>query len=274
MVLPRISCRRVGEPETLRVEGLDAQTRYYFAVRAIDAARNTGPLSTSLEVRTTIGPDVTPPVPITNLQVVDKSETSVTLRSTAPIDDRGTCASYDLRWTLETINEDNWAFANSVPELPEPREQNVIENHRVTGLPPGSRISFALRSRDAAGNVSGISNLVWAQTDAEAGPDSTPPSAVTDLIAAAMGATSVRLTWTAVGDDGLVGRASAYEVRRASAPINDASWLAATPVTVGIEPAVSRAVETLIVGGLTADRRTTTSPYGFWTMQETPRLFP
>lgn len=43
--------------------------------------------------------------------------------------------------------------------------------------------------------------------------DSTPPAVVTDLVASPSGTQSVDLFWTAVGDDGLSGTATSYDVR-------------------------------------------------------------
>ncbi|HET7250114.1 MAG TPA: S8 family serine peptidase [Gemmatimonadales bacterium] len=43
--------------------------------------------------------------------------------------------------------------------------------------------------------------------------DALPPAAVTDLASGAITPTSVALTWTAPGDDGMLGRATAYELR-------------------------------------------------------------
>ena len=45
-------------------------------------------------------------------------------------------------------------------------------------------------------------------------PDALPPAAVIDLRAEAVAPDSVRLAWTAPGDDGVVGRAAAYDLRR------------------------------------------------------------
>ncbi len=84
--------------------------------------------------------------------------------------------------------------------------------------------------------------------------DVTAPAAIGDL-AAATGTIggSVRLTWTAVGDDGGVGTATSYLVRYSTAAINsEATWNAATPVTSGIPtPGIAGQSESMIVSGLT-----------------------
>lgn len=42
---------------------------------------------------------------------------------------------------------------------------------------------------------------------------------------------TLRFTWTATGDDGNVGTAAGYDLRYSTAPITDANWAAATPIT-------------------------------------------
>jgi len=54
-------------------------------------------------------------------------------------------------------------------------------------------------------------------------PDTTPPGAITDLTAALDSVTSIRLVWTAPGDDGSSGRAACYDIRQALRPINAAN---------------------------------------------------
>ncbi|MCX7590267.1 MAG: glycoside hydrolase family 127 protein, partial [Kiritimatiellae bacterium] len=56
-------------------------------------------------------------------------------------------------------------------------------------------------------------------------PDPVPPAPVTDLSAEALGNGKVRLTWTAPGDDGRVGRAAEYQVKYSAKEIKEhADW--------------------------------------------------
>lgn len=52
--------------------------------------------------------------------------------------------------------------------------------------------------------------------------DTVPPAAVADLAVKAAGIRSVTLAWTAPGDDGKIGTASAYDLRYATAPADPA----------------------------------------------------
>ena len=92
-----------------------------------------------------------------------------------------------------------------------------------------------------------------------AAPDSTAPAAVTDLRATPTSSTTIRLDWTATGDDGSTGLATAYDMRYSTSRIRtDADFTAATPLTG--EPVVlsSGLAQTMTVSGLTAD-----TPYWF-----------
>ena len=80
--------------------------------------------------------------------------------------------------------------------------------------------------------------------------DPTPPSAVTDLAVSGSGLTSVILTWTATGDDGLVGTASSYDVRYSNTLITSANWATASQAVGEPSPQVSGSTETFTVSGL------------------------
>jgi chitodextrinase len=254
-VLPIKPCAVVGTEETLQVEGLDPETESYFALRAIDAAGNAGPISVSLLVVTPAFPDTVAPAQVTDLANAGADTTSVTLRWTAPADDRGRCAAYDLRVSAERIDEANWDQASAIDGLPSPAAPGEAESTRVTGLQPGTRLAFAVRARDAVGNLSAVSNVVWAETDTIPEPptDQAPPAGLEDLAAAALSPTSIRLSWTSVGDDGAQGRAMSYEVRRSSVAIDVAGWDAATVVDVPFAPGPAGTAESLTVTGLAPD---------------------
>ncbi len=63
------------------------------------------------------------------------------------------------------------------------------------------------------------------------GPDVTRPAPPDGLTQYGGTATSVTVAWALAGDDSLAGRATAYEVRYATTPLDDATWAAATLVT-------------------------------------------
>jgi len=61
-------------------------------------------------------------------------------------------------------------------------------------------------------------------------PDFVAPNAVTDLRVQAVAGTTVRVAWTAPGDDADVGRAAAYEIRASQSPITAENFEQATLV--------------------------------------------
>lgn len=81
-------------------------------------------------------------------------------------------------------------------------------------------------------------------------PDTTPPAAVTDLAIAAVAATSVTLRWSAPGEDGAKGTASAYDIRWSTTAINASNWSAATQAASPPSPKAAGSIETHRVEGL------------------------
>ncbi len=85
------------------------------------------------------------------------------------------------------------------------------------------------------------------------GPDSIPPDPVTDLTASATTSTAVLLQWTAAGDDGFEGTASAYDVRFASFPIDTLNFETATQAMGAPLPSPAGEPEQMLVTGLGFD---------------------
>ena len=118
--------------------------------------------------------------------------------------------------------------------------------------------------------------------------DSTPPSVIADLRGEALSGRRVRLTWSAPGDDGMEGRAAAYEVRHSASPLAPASFEGGTLVTGVPEPAAARSEEELVLGDLPEDelvhfmvravddasKGSFSNGVAVWTLDETPPLPP
>jgi hypothetical protein len=124
--------------------------------------------------------DVTPPATVSNLAVVPTGPSSLSVSWTAPGDDGtiGTASVYDLRWSASAITAANFASAIPVGVQPVPLLAGTLQSWIGTGLSPGSTYFYAIRTRDAAGNWSGVSNSASATTSAA---DTTPPAAIQDL---------------------------------------------------------------------------------------------
>ena len=82
------------------------------------------------------------------------------------------------------------------------------------------------------------------------GSDTEAPARVTDLYGEAEGMTSIRLTWTAVGDDSMAGQAASYDIRYATNL--GVTWDRMTQVSNEPEPRSAAEAESLSVTGLPA----------------------
>ncbi|MBI2100713.1 MAG: right-handed parallel beta-helix repeat-containing protein [Candidatus Vogelbacteria bacterium] len=197
-----------------RLSQLTPATLYHYRVRSKDQAGNEA-LSIDFTFTTQAAPvpDTAPPQTITDLRVSSIGKKSTVLAWTAPYQDltatsSGPVASYDLRYarntTWSTITDANWSTSAQASGEPTPALPGQTETYTLVDLTPGKTYSVALKSQDAAGNVSAISNVVSfttsvqpaAQTqDATAGgsgggggrgtaaTDTTAPSSPTNLTA-------------------------------------------------------------------------------------------
>ncbi len=199
------------------------------------------------------GGDTTAPATTSSLGVLSTTMTSATILWTAPGDDgtTGTAAQYDVRYsTAGPITTANWATAIAAVGEPTPGAAGTPQSMTITGLSPGTTYWFALRTADEVPNWSGVSNSPSGTT--LTAPDTTAPAAITDLAVTGAGVAEVTLSWTAPGDDGATGTATAYDVRVSTSPITtDVEFQAASPVTTGVPaPAAAGTVQNAQVTGL------------------------
>jgi formylglycine-generating enzyme required for sulfatase activity len=112
-------------------------------------------------------PDTTPPSPVRDLTAQVASATSVRLEWRAPGDDglTGTAAQYDIRYALAPIDTlPAWEGAIQVEGEPVPAERGSTETFVVGGLTRDTEYFFALRTADATGNWSDLSNCPMVRT--------------------------------------------------------------------------------------------------------------
>ncbi|MBN1889244.1 MAG: right-handed parallel beta-helix repeat-containing protein [Thermoflexales bacterium] len=110
-----------------------------------------------------------------------------------------------------------------------------------------------------AGELSGgtfsLSGGFWGSSEQITITDTTPPAAITDLVAStSSGPGSVDLGWTATGDDGITGTAFAYVVRYHTQPITGTNWSSATDVAGEPAPQAAGTAQGMSVGGLVPGR--------------------
>jgi hypothetical protein len=80
--------------------------------------------------------------------------------------------------------------------------------------------------------------------------DVTSPARVTDLTVSLAGEDSLRLQWSAPGDDGGSGSASSYQIRRSGSPISGANFGSAAPVANPPAPLTGGTTQVFIVAGI------------------------
>ncbi|MBI3539648.1 MAG: hypothetical protein HY076_05195 [Candidatus Eisenbacteria bacterium] len=158
-------------------------------------------------------------------------------------------AVYDLRRAPSAAALGDFASATPVAGVPSPSAPGTVEHARATGLTEGGTYAFAVRSRDAEGNVSATSNVVSATLPHVA------PAAVRDLVVESASDTIAMLRWTATGDDGTIGRPQRYLLRAATEPIDAAGFAAAPYAMDAPASTASGGVERARFAGLPAGRR-------------------
>jgi glucose/arabinose dehydrogenase/chitodextrinase len=164
--------------------GLGPATTYSYTVTAVDAAGNVSPPSTA--VNATTPADTTAPSVPTNLVATANGPTQITLTWTASTDNVGV-TGYDVY--RDGANDPITTVGST--------------SYVNTSLTPGTTYTYAVRARDAAGNVSGPTAAVSATTPA---PDTTPPTA--EMSAPTPGATvsgTVTVGANATDNVGVVG---------------------------------------------------------------------
>ncbi|MDO9578315.1 MAG: hypothetical protein Q7J16_10560 [Candidatus Cloacimonadales bacterium] len=229
-----------GTSETLTITGLNLLTEYFAAIKAVDEADNVSDISNVVSATTTALPDTTPPATITDL-AVEPTETEIELTWTAPGDDGmvGTAHHYEIRMSDAEITETNWDAAEILPGPPWPLLAGSPQDYTVNGLVNNQTYYFAIKAFDDNSNVSEVSNSPSGMLL----NDLIPPADITNLAVTtgyAVNLTTIKIHWTAPGDNGNEGTCDHYEVRYSFQPINAANWESATlfnnppaPLTAG-----------------------------------------
>lgn len=135
-------------------------------------------------------PDITPPARVEDLAVQSVSENTVVLTWTAPGDDGniGQAVKYDIRYSTEEINKQNWSTAKQVYDEPEPQTSGSTETYTVKNLEHKKLYYFAIKTYDDVNNISPLSITTYAVTGDVSGGSGTwnsisapPPVNLKDL---------------------------------------------------------------------------------------------
>lgn len=173
------------------------------------------------------GAHIAPPPAVSALTVVDTESRSAQVAWTAPTySSSAPVQRYRVRVDTEPIDDaDDFAAARSLaaPVPVGPGTEHVL---RINNLWPETPYYVAIQTENAAGR----STLTTLSAPVEL-PDRVAPATISNLRIAELRPDAVTLAWTAPGDDGMRGTATAYDLRYAEYPIESPSDFAgATPV--------------------------------------------
>lgn len=137
-------------------------------------------------------------------------------------------------------------IVNELPPVANATDLGLYTTWLHSDLSQDSVYSYRVVSVDQGGALSMVSHGVSARPLPIEVGDTTPPAKINDLAAAqGTGLGIVNVSWSAVGDDGMAGAASSYDLRVSLSPITDANWNAASRANTGI-PKASGSQESLI----------------------------
>jgi len=106
--------------------------------------------------------DEDPPEAITDLTVLESNPGALTVGWTAPGNDGdiGTASQYEIKYATVPLTPENWNTAAAFTRPPSPLPAGTAQQATIPLLSPANTYYVAIRTVDAAGNWSDISNVV------------------------------------------------------------------------------------------------------------------
>jgi hypothetical protein len=179
------SFAQIGTTTTTTLDDatLSASTAYGYRVRAEDTNGNLGPYSAVVSVTT---PSPVPSLP-GNLGATSPSSTEIDLSWTASTETGGSISDYLVERCLG-------ASCTNFAQIGAPTSTTYDD----IGLTNGNTYTYRVRAADASSHLSPYSNLASATATT---PDTQPPTAPSNLSAAAASSSAINLTWTSSTDN-------------------------------------------------------------------------
>jgi uncharacterized protein (TIGR03437 family) len=133
---------------------------YYWSVQTVDTGYRRSSWAPEQSFAVTSAPDPIPPAAVTLNALTGPGAGQVLVSWSAPGDDgnTGTAKAYALRYATAPITDGTWPLTNPVLSVPVPSAAGTWQSVLVDGLQTRQRYYFALKTIDAAGNLSAISN--------------------------------------------------------------------------------------------------------------------
>nr|MBN2276805.1 hypothetical protein [candidate division Zixibacteria bacterium] len=157
------------------------------------------------------------PPAVNDLDIESVAGSTITLTWTAP----GTAGAdsmaslYDIRYSTQKIDLNNWNQATQVSGEPNPAVYGTTQTCNVTGL-TGSIYYFGMKARYGTDRWSTLSNI--------ASSDTTPPAAVIISAIPGFGVGEIYLSWLPSEDNDALGVASSYAVRYSVQSFDESGW--------------------------------------------------
>lgn len=193
----------------IQVSPLDTNVTYHYRVRSTDAS---GRERVDADRTFTTKPplDYMPPEQITSLRVASATVTSLVLTWVAPGGDgsTGTSTSYEIRASYTTIPEIGasqwWNNAAVLINTLTPKGRGSQESYTAQNLATSTKYYVAVRARDKAGNISGISisditsGMTLVAPPIIVAPPATSSSATSTVVTTSVSATSTATSTSSV----------------------------------------------------------------------------
>ena len=236
-----------GTLENAVVGGLVTDTSYYFAIKTTDERGNVSPVSTNVVGETL---DEIAPATILDLSAGPGSlNGTIVLNWTAVGDSglEGRATAYEIKYSRYPITSDNFDATDSYTYVLAPKIEGQTEQVTLSSLENETSYYFAVKALDEVGNASMLGNVASADT-----PE-VLPGRVSSLSVTEVGIGQLGLSWTSSGDDGILGIASAYDLRYNTEELTADNWNAAISVSQNIIPQAYGLEETWLITGLADD---------------------
>jgi hypothetical protein len=147
---------KAGTSETFDLPTPNLEDTYFLALKVWDDSGNASKISNVVFV------DLLPPAPISDLAPDRLSDTFTAIRWTTPEDNGplGRPSRYEIRISQELLTVDNWDDERPRNGPAGAADAGLTEKFTLTPLVPESHYFVAVRSRDASGNLSDLSNVL------------------------------------------------------------------------------------------------------------------
>jgi hypothetical protein len=198
---------------------LQPNTTYHYRVRSTNASGNS--VTSGDNTFTTSAAIVVPPPADTTAPVFSNIAASNITTNSATI-------AWDI--SEKATGQVEYGLTTAYGQLSTPETSFNYQNHSqtITGLSSNSTYNYRVISGDAAGNIATSLNRTF-QTQQI--PDTQVPIGVTNLTGSGVTQVSFTISWPAPQDQPSGGQVSSYDIRYATTPLSEATWVSATQVS-------------------------------------------